>query len=71
MRDAVTRREFVALGAMAAASRSYAADAKARSLETPYKLNMVLGPWNTPGAFDEKSVDCPYVFRRDGLGGPR
>jgi predicted GH43/DUF377 family glycosyl hydrolase len=37
-------------------------------LETPHKLGrLVLGPSNTPGAFDEKSVDCPFVFRHGSL----
>jgi len=44
-----------------------AAADKPISLQTPHKLNkLVLGPSNTAGAFDEKSVDCPFVFRYKG-----
>lgn len=35
-----------------------------KDLKTPYKLErLVIGPSHTPGAFDEKSVDVPFVFR--------
>jgi len=65
------RRSFLALGAAAlTTSPSLFAEAKAepQSLQTPYKLNrLVLGPSNTAGAFDEKSVDCPFVFRNGNL----
>jgi hypothetical protein len=68
MNSSLTRRGFVALSSMAVASKACAQSAAPRSLETPFKLNrLVLGPSNTPGAFDEKSVDCPFVFRHDGL----
>jgi predicted GH43/DUF377 family glycosyl hydrolase len=65
----LSRREFVALASMAAAGNAHAAAApQARSLQTPYKLNrLVLGPSNTAGAFDEKSVDCPFVYRHNSL----
>lgn len=34
---------------------------------TPYKLGVpVLTGSGTPGAFDEKAVDCPFVFQHDG-----
>jgi len=65
------RRSFLALGAAAlTTSPSLFAEAKSepQSLQTPYKLNrLVLGPSNTAGAFDEKSVDCPFVFRNGKL----
>jgi len=36
-------------------------------LRTPYKLNrLVLGGSKVPGTFDEKAVDCPFVFSHDG-----
>ncbi len=68
MAHSLSRRGFVALSSMAAASNAFARSAAPRSLETPFKLNrLVLGPSNTPGAFDEKSVDCPFVFRHRSL----
>lgn len=34
---------------------------------TPYKLNrLVLGGSKVPGSFDEKAVDCPFVFFHSG-----
>jgi predicted GH43/DUF377 family glycosyl hydrolase len=37
------------------------------ALKTPYKLNrLVVAASSTPGTFDEKSVDCPYVCSLDG-----
>jgi predicted GH43/DUF377 family glycosyl hydrolase len=37
-------------------------------LKTPYKLDrLVIGPSNTPGSFDEKSADIPFVFSHQGL----
>lgn len=34
---------------------------------TPFKYGkLVLGPSKIPGSFDEKSVDCPFVFYHDG-----
>lgn len=34
---------------------------------TPYKLDrLVLAGTGVPGAFDEKAVDCPFVFSADG-----
>ena len=37
-----------------------------RDLTTPFKLGrLVLGGSKENGAFDEKSVDCPFVFRGD------
>ncbi len=35
--------------------------------ETPYKYGrLVLAAGSTPGAFDSKAVDCPFVFRHNG-----
>jgi predicted GH43/DUF377 family glycosyl hydrolase len=49
----------------ATASRLRAAD-KSLSLQTPYKINkLVLGPSGIAGAYDEKTVDCPFVFRHN------
>ena len=68
MSSSLSRRGFVALSSLAAASSAFGRTTAPRSLQTPYKLNrLVLGPSNTPGAFDEKSVDCPFVFRHSGL----
>jgi hypothetical protein len=37
------------------------------ALRTPYKLGkLVLGGSQVPGTFDEKAVDCPFVFSHDG-----
>jgi predicted GH43/DUF377 family glycosyl hydrolase len=36
-------------------------------LKTPHKLpRLVLGPSGVAGSFDEKSVDCPFVFTHQG-----
>ena len=38
----------------------------AAGLRTPYKYNkLVLEGSKVPGSFDEKAVDCPFVFRHD------
>jgi hypothetical protein len=45
---------------------SPSADRRA-ALRTPYKLNrLVLGGSKVPGTFDEKAVDCPFVFSHAG-----
>jgi hypothetical protein len=68
MSTSLTRRGFVGLTSMAVASNAFPAVESPRSLETPFKLNrLVLGPSNIAGAFDEKSVDCPFVYRHNGL----
>ena len=39
-----------------------------RNLETPYQYDkLVLSASHKKGAFDEKSVDCPFVFLHNGL----
>jgi predicted GH43/DUF377 family glycosyl hydrolase len=39
----------------------------AAALRTPYKYGkLVLGGSKVPGAFDEKAVDCPFVYYHDG-----
>lgn len=58
----VSRRSLIAIP-MLARGQSRAAPER---LRTPYKVNrLVVPPSGTPGAFDEKAVDCPFVFRQD------
>ena len=58
------RRQFLALAA--AAKPSFAAPIPG-DLATPFKVNrLVVSASGKPGAFDEKSVDCPFVFRHGG-----
>jgi predicted GH43/DUF377 family glycosyl hydrolase len=62
---------FAAIAAGAAALPASAAVGKAGDpippYRTPYKYGkLVLGPSHVPGSFDEKSVDCPFVFHHDG-----
>lgn len=72
--EITSRREligFVAIAAGAAALPASAAVGKAGDpiapYRTPYKYGkLVLGPSHVPGSFDEKSVDCPFVFYHDG-----
>lgn len=58
---ALTRREFLAAGALLLASRGWAGcDDR---IGTPYKLGKhVLSASGRRGSFDEISVDCPFVF---------
>ena len=57
------RREFLALGAAFAAPAPSIPD----DLRTPYKYpKLVVTASGKRGAFDEKSVDCPFVFRHNG-----
>lgn len=66
-----TRRRFLNSAGAALAStalqpaRAAAAEVPVpRALETPYKLNrLVLRSSGVAGDFDEKFVDCPFVFR--------
>ena len=54
---------FVAMGGIA-----IAAEQKIRRYATPHKHGkLVLGPSHTDGAFDSRSVDCPFVFHHNGL----
>lgn len=72
MSNSVNRRQFLSrasatLATAAIARHAFADDATVptpRALETPYKLNrLVLRGTGTRGDFDEKFVDCPFVFR--------
>lgn len=72
MEKVFSRRRFlVAAGAVTAAGmagRDLFADpggiATPQALETPYKLNrLVLRGTGASGDFDDKFVDCPFVFR--------
>lgn len=72
MSQVVTRRTFVSgAGAMLLADRAWSTGEERPlptppGLETPHKLGrLVLGGSKLAGAFDEKSVDCPFVFRGD------
>ncbi len=60
-----TRRGFLrtaAAGSLAGATLHAAAIPA--ELRTPYKLNrLVVRASGTPGAYDEKAVDCPFVFQ--------
>jgi predicted GH43/DUF377 family glycosyl hydrolase len=45
--------------------------AELAAFRTPYKYGrLVLEKSGVAGSFDEKSVDCPFVFSADGPGGP-
>ena len=67
MRDhCLSRRRFVAL-----AGAAWRADSQGlaipEDLKTPHKHpRLVVRASGTPGAFDEKSVDCPFVFSAGG-----
>lgn len=66
----MTRRAMMG-GLAAGAACAPLAAARARdplaALRTPYKYNrLVLGGSDVAGAFDEKAVDCPFVFWHDG-----
>src|ERR1700727_2121440 len=72
MPSSVNRRQFLTSAGATVATEAIARYAIAdntavptpRALETPYKLNrLVLRGTGTPGDFDEKFVDCPFVFR--------
>ncbi len=68
--DPLSRREFaVAAGAaLATLPKRLQAAASARLLETPHKLNrLVLSASGVAGAYDQTSVDCPFVFQHQGL----
>ena len=57
MTPTVTRRHLLLAAAPITGSTP-------RELLTPHKVNrLVLAPSGKPGAFDEKAVDCPFVFR--------
>ena len=58
----VNRRQFVAAALAPSPARSIPAD-----LRTPFKVNrLVVAASGRAGAFDEKAVDCPFVFHHDG-----
>lgn len=72
-RTPASRRAFLATGGMALAGAAVAAGPAAAAVDpiapyrTPYKYGkLVLGPSHVPNSFDEKSVDCPFVFYHDG-----
>jgi predicted GH43/DUF377 family glycosyl hydrolase len=45
----------------------FAAEPVPERLKTPHKLpRLVLGPSGSPGSFDEKAVDCPFLFSHEG-----
>jgi len=63
----LTRRAFMAAGLSALATRANAAYDIAR-ITTPYKLGRyVLTASGDEGSFDKVSVDCPFVFRHQGV----
>jgi predicted GH43/DUF377 family glycosyl hydrolase len=63
---ATTRRQFVAAALAAAAKSAPACDLK--GLDTPHKIgSLVLTASDREGEFDRISVDCPFVFHRNGL----
>lgn len=65
-RRAVLAAGGVAMGGMLAAPAVAAGDPLA-PYRTPYKYGkLILGPSGVKGSFDEKSVDCPFVFYHDG-----
>ncbi|HLH01239.1 MAG TPA: family 43 glycosylhydrolase [Bryobacteraceae bacterium] len=58
----MTRRKALALFASSALRAT-----NAHSYQTPYKLNrLVLAGSGVKGDFDEKAVDCPFVFHHQG-----
>ena len=60
----LTRRAFLAASCTAALAAS---DPAAR-YRTPYKYGkLALPPSPEPGAFDSRTVDCPFVFHHHGL----
>ena len=62
-----TRRRFIVAAAGSALGASPALAGPAARYATPYKYGkLVLAASGTPGAFDAKSVDCPFVFHHAG-----
>lgn len=60
---APTRRSFLAAAGGLAAGEA----ADLAPYRTPYKYGkLVLAADPTPGAFDQRAVDCPFVFRHQG-----
>ena len=65
-RRSTTRRQFVAASLALAAKPAPACDLK--GLATPHKIgSLVLSASDREGEFDRISVDCPFVFHRNGL----
>jgi hypothetical protein len=65
----LSRRRLLRAGAggLVLARTSPAACAVPPELSTPYKSKrLVVKASGTPGAFDSRSVDCPFVFHHDG-----
>ena len=59
----------VALAGTAIASPILGKERRASTawLRTPYKYNkLILGGSKVPGSFDERAVDCPFVFSHEG-----
>jgi len=60
-----SRRQFVASGLAAAASRAFP-QCSTGGLDTPYKYGkLVLSASGVKGEYDSEFVDCPFVFRHD------
>ncbi|MET0372999.1 MAG: hypothetical protein ABW128_01930, partial [Rhizorhabdus sp.] len=74
MTGGVSRRDFVATStvlcgaALAGGTRAIAAPADpVAAFRTPYKYpRLILAGSGQAGSFDEKAVDCPFVFRENG-----
>lgn len=72
MRDLSRRNLLISGVALAGAAITRPAPAETRRastawLRTPYKYNkLILGGSGVPGTFDEKAVDCPFVFSHGG-----
>ena len=65
-RWSISRRHFVRLCLSLAATEAWPECTKS-TLGTPYKIGrLVLSASGDPGAYDSKTVDCPFVFRHDG-----
>ncbi|MCW1987024.1 UNVERIFIED_ORG: putative GH43/DUF377 family glycosyl hydrolase [Sphingomonas sp. R1F5B] len=76
MKDSLSRRAMLA-GSSAAAgtlllpgnalANGHGASDPVAPFRTPYKLGrLILGGSKVAGRFDEKAVDCPFVFRHEG-----
>ena len=66
MKSGTTRRQFVAAALALRAKPAPACDLK--GLDTPHKIgSLVLTASDREGEFDRISVDCPFVFHRNGL----
>ena len=76
MKDSFSRRAMLAGSSAAAGTLLVPGSALAKAhgardpvapFRTPYKLGrLILGGSKVAGSFDEKAVDCPFVFRHEG-----